>query len=35
MSRRVLQLAFLAAIVAVIWIGKPYFDQWHKEDYRA
>ncbi len=35
MSRRVLQLAFLAAIVAVIWNGRTYFDQWHKEDYRA
>ncbi len=31
MSRRVLQLAFLAAIVAAIWIGKPYFDQWQAD----
>ncbi len=33
MSRRVLQLSFLVAIVAAIWIGKPYFDQW--QAYRA
>ncbi len=31
MSRRVLQLSFLAAIVAAIWIGKPYFDKWQAD----
>ena len=31
MFRRVLQLSFLAAIVAAIWIGKPYFDQWQAD----
>ncbi len=31
MSRRVTQLAVLAAIVAAIWFGKPYFDQWQAD----
>jgi len=31
MSRRVLQLSFLVAIVAAIWIGKPYFDKWQAD----